>query len=228
MIDIPESNTTRRGSPGNYPAESWLPCVLILCVLLTREGGYISGRAEILRIVREFVYVYIIACYVPNVAYDISKLHVLVEIQEEQDAYLYPGKYVVAAFSRDVSEQLPIKDEADGYNIVSASVPAVRFINTDEIGMEIIYKTNSFSRFNRDRARVAREFYSLFNRLGECEKGCIPTEVAIMRKTRPAVAMYLFAFDQYDYLDIAMEFDVSIEAVIKYRQRVLDESFGGE
>jgi hypothetical protein len=160
-------------------------------------------------------------------AYEISRLRILVETDKVRESVLSPNKYVIAAFNEDIGEEPPIKHIADEYQIPATSVPAVRFIDTEEVDIDIIYETGEFSKFNRHRAKVARKYHSIFDGLEQCQKDCIPKEVAIARKSRPAVAMYLFAFDEYDYLDLAMEFDVSIEAVQKYRQRVLSDSFLG-
>lgn len=160
--------------------------------------------------------------------YEISRLRILVKTEEKEESLLYPTKYAIAAFDKEIDEDLPMDHKADEYHIIATSAPAVRSIDIDEIDMEIIYKTEDFSRFNRQRAEVARKFFSLFDGLTQCKSDCVPKDVAISRKSRPAVAMYLFAFKQYDYLNLAMEFDVSIEAVVKYRQRVLSDSFCGD
>lgn len=103
----------------------------------------------------------------------------------------------------------------------------VRFVDTENVEMDIIYETDGFSKLNRWKAKVAKKFFTIFDDLESCQSGCVPAEVAIVSKNRPAIAMYLFVFDEWNILEIAVKMDLDIETIRRYKTRVLDESFDG-
>ena len=97
--------------------------------------------------------------------------------------------------------------------------------DADEDEYRIVYESDAISDFQyRDedslaQARAAHALLSSFDEDElECPSGCIPTVVAVNR--RPAIAMYLLAYERMERDEVAELLEVNPDTLSRYRRRV--------
>lgn len=151
--------------------------------------------------------------------YPKSRTGLFIRASKVDDTYV-PTSYVVVDFGGDLSAEESISEDRDMTNVLGYRRP-LDFIAVD---FELIYETKHGDRISATRSRVARDLLSQFDGLEECAPSCVPTEIAMQQNNRPAVAMYMLAYQYKSYEEIAESFNVEVETVRRYRRRVRSAS----